>query len=342
MTAIYQNNFKKISKYVEKPLVEFMNFDPRAYPNHEHKFVHDFLWHALDPWKETYSSRLTHINLYQVTVAKQINKLPSILVRDGLFTLIDFFIRCPNPKLIHGIFIVHNCLRDFIPDKWRAKVLFYEFEYRNDFTKSFQQKNNQVLLKANVTNGIFDYTEALKIALDLKNKGYEKLHLFFFNKSNHFLATEWDADYRTNDFVLSQSAFLNALSKEKIQYETNTWKEFFNAQGTHQYDCYDLNYKEKFYIDDFSNYYFLKKGATPLYMETMKANSSDLYVPLSNFHGVRVFSTEPKYESKKIDTILKNLSMFNSIKEKCDVGSFQLINEIAGNKLGSAWVKRFT
>lgn len=341
MRATYQSNFKKINQYIEKPIPRYMHFDPKEYVNHEPKLVHEFLRYSLDPWKESYSSPLTHINLYEVSDIKKISTLPSLLVRDGLFTLLDFFYRCPSPKDISGILTVHNCLRDFIPDKWRSKVLFYEFEYRANNSNVFHQKNDEILIKANVTNGMFNYEESFKTIIGLKKLGYKKFNLFLFFRSNQFLASEWDNDYRINEYVFSQAKFISALEKEKLKVELHTWKEFFNTQGMHQFDCLDLNHKEKYYVDDFSNYTFFKKGCTPINVISQKGDPADTYIPLSHFHGIRLLSREPNHNSKIANEIFKTLSLLKEDKEKYDTDIFQAIDSMSGKKLDSAWVKSF-
>lgn len=336
MTATYQTNFNKLKKYILKP-DSILNFDPRAYPYQEQEFVHNNLWHGFDPWKDNYSSPLTHINLYQVTIPAQVNSLPFMLVRDGLFTMIDFFSRCPNPKHINGNLLIHSTLRDFVPSSWRAKVLFYDFEYRKIISNVFAQKNKHILIKANITDSMFDYEIAEKKILDLKKLKYEKFMFFFFNRSNPFLVKDWDSDYRTNEYVLSQSKFINFLTKEKINFEFHTWKEYFHIPGMHQYDCIDLNFKEKYYLDDFTNYFFLKKGADPFNPILAKGNKDDLYVPLTSNHGIRIYSKELGYKNKS-DEIFKNLNLLNITNSKCDFGAFQMLEEYSG-KLDSAWFK---
>jgi hypothetical protein len=341
MTATYQNNVKKVKQLLAKSISERMFYDPRAYPYHEEEFLHTFLKYGLDPWKDSYASPLVHINLYQVTTAKQINSLPFFLVRDGLFTLLDFFHRLPNPKLAPGIMFIHNSLKDYVPPIWRAKVIYYEFEYRNLETNVFQQKNKEVFIKANVTQGIFDYDLAMKKVLELKKLKFNKFNFLFFNRSNVFLAKEWDSDYLTIEYVRTQAKFINFLEKEKIDYEFLTWKEFFHIQGAHQFSCLDLNYKEKHYIDDFTNYHFLKKGMTPLNLSSMKGHESDLYVPITSFHGIRILGQAPTINSAKGDEIFKNLKLMNVSSEKCDYGAFQMFNEVSEKKLNSACLKVF-
>jgi hypothetical protein len=341
MTAIYQNNFNKVKKLINKATSLSLNFDPRAYPHHEHEFIHSSLIHGLDPWKDSYSSPLIHINLYQVTVPAQINSLSYFLVRDGLFTMIDFFVRCPNPKNVNGILLIHNCLREYVPALWRPKVLFYEFEYRKPEENIFKQKNRHVLIKANVTKELFDYDLAMKKILELKKQKYEKYFFFFFNKSNPFLAVKWDLDYLTIDYVASQSKFINFLIYEKIDYEFLTWKEYFHIPGMQQYDCLDLNFKEKHYIDDFTNYFFIKRGCDPYNPIKAKGNNSDEYIPLSGFHGIRILGKEPSYKDKS-NEIFKNLKLMNITNTKCDVGAFQMLNEYSDKFLESAWLKVYS
>lgn len=341
MTATYQNNFKKLVKHLKKPLTELtLNYDPRAYPNHEHQLLHSTLWHGFDPWKDNYSSPLTHICLYQVTNISQIEDLPTILVRDGLFMLLEFFLRSPNPKKLKGMILVHRCLRDYVPEAWRSKTLFYEIEYRGSEENIFKTKNKQVLLKANITDGIFDYEIAKSKILELKKLKYEKFNFFFFNRSNPFLVLDWDNDHRTIDYVTSQNSFIAFLEKEKIKHEFLTWQDYFHVPSIHQYDCLDLNFKEKYFIDDFSNYFFLKKGATPISLQEVKGNESDLYVPISAFHGIRVLGKEPPFNQIKANEIHKNLKKMDC-SVKFDIGAFQMIDAVSGTKLESAWPKIF-
>jgi hypothetical protein len=339
MTATYQNNFKKISKYIANPNPSFMVHDPLQYAFRDQEKLHEFLDHSYGPWDNTYASPLTSINLFQVSTVKQISMLPSVFVRDGLFTTVDFFNRLPNPKDIPGIMLVHQSLRDFIPNEWRAKVLFYEIEYRNETLGQFQQKNNQLLLKAFVHDGIFDYEEATKKVLELKKQKFEKFNFFFFNRIDPLLVSEWDHDYRTIEYVKNQTKFISFLEKEKINHEFLTWKEFFNAQNFHQFHCVDLNFKEKYYIDDYTNYLFAKKGATPINPIRQKGHLSDLFVPLSSFHGIRIIGQEPNHNPKKADEIYKNLKLMNFEKKKCTADVFQMIDAVAGKKLDSAWFK---
>lgn len=342
MTATYQNNIKKLAKHLKKPLTEIiLNYDPRAYPNHEHELLHSNLWHGFDPWKDNYSSPLTHICLYQVTNISQIEDLPIVLVRDGLFMLLEFFMRSPNPKKMEGLILVHRCLRDYVPEAWRAKTLFYEIEYKGNQENVFKQKNNQALLKANITDGIFDYETTKSQILALKKLKYEKFNFFFFNRSNPLLALDWDNDHRTIEYIISQNNFISFLNKEKIQHEFLTWKEYYHVQNMHQYDCLDLNFKEKYFIDDFTNYYFIKKGASPINVNEAKASDADIYVPISAFHGIRVLGKEPNYTQIKAKEIEKNLK-YMDCKVKFDTGTFQMIDDITGDKLESAWPKRFT
>lgn len=342
MTATYQNNIKKLAKHLKQPLTEItLNYDPRAYPNHEHEFLHNSLWHGFDTWKDNYSSPLTHICLYQVTNISQIEELPTVLVRDGLFMLLEFFMRSPNPKKMEGLILVHKCLRDYVPEVWRSKTLFYEFEHRGSLNNVFKMKNKQVLIKANITDKIFDYEEAKQQILGLKKYKYDKLNFFFFNRSNPFLALDWDNDHKTISYIESQNNFISFLDKEKINYEFLTWKEYFHAQNMHQFDCFDLNFKEKYFIDDFSNYFFQKKGATPLNLANAKGNEADLYVPISAFHGIRVLGKEPSFNQAKANEIYKNLNSMD-YKIKFDIGAFQMIDEMTGKKLESSWPKIFT
>ena len=78
----------------------------------------DEFYHPLNPMFTTFFSETRHLSSYDV-----------VLLRDGAATLLDFYLRFPNPKSIRTLFLVSADLYFLVPDTWRAQTLAYRLDF---------------------------------------------------------------------------------------------------------------------------------------------------------------------------------------------------------------------
>ena len=329
MTAIYQNNFKKIQTFFKKEKILYKNIDILAYPFHQLTLPHDHTRYSLGPWNEQYYSPLNHINLFQIVDPLQLAVMGFALVRDGLFTLIDFFHRFPTPKDFKTVLIIHNQFKEFVPAKWESKILFYEFEINNEFYNN-KKYNDQLIIKGSLTAGIFGNDYFFNFISELKKaKTKKKLLVCLSPRQNYFLRDQWSGDV---DFAEISNDFMKRMYQEAangFEIEFICWKDFFSMSDLHCYEFWDANKKSNVYVDDYSDFYLFKKGAKPYKMKddsVFKRNQDDFIIPLTHTHGLRILE---KVDMGKVNHWENLVKVFERLEikkgEKLNISAFQAI-----------------
>ena len=334
MKATYENNFKKIKKnlYSTKQTAYENSY---TFPSPSLTLVHEHCNYSLLPWTEGYASPLNHISLFSITSPSQLTMYHFVLVRDGALTLVDFFNRFPSPVGFKNLFIVHKNLKSLIPDKWCKLILFYDFDlirlpYKN------KSPADILLAKGLIMEGAFDILEFKKSMLKILSlKKFKKIIFCAPIRQNLFLKKEWNGDATYAHYSNEVMKFLYSEVAPKVEIEFITWKDFYNLADTHLLHFFDLNNKTNLYIDDFTNYYFLKKGATPLfYLEKRKTHKDDLVIKLSHQHGIRIFSKTDAFEFKKIKEIKNILKLLESNEEEpISESGFQALEALCKNNI---------
>ncbi len=289
MTAIYQNNFRLFKEMYLENRINIDEVNLLAYPYDKAILPHEHSHITFGPWMTTYASNLLHINLFQVTSSTQLKKFPYVLVRDGLFTLLDFFNRFPSPKDFKPLFLVHRNFQSFIPVEWKEKILYYDFEF---FNKNHGSFNNMLIVKGLWMEGILDQESLIdKFSKIIEMNYFKKMLICLPPRHNYFINSEWTGDRDLANLINKFVKFLDQDIKLKIDFEFISWEDFYSIQDVQLYHFTDLNSKSLLYIDDYSNYYLLKKGAYPLSIPVTHSKSDqDIIAHASHFHGIRIFS----------------------------------------------------
>lgn len=79
----------------------------------------------------TFALPFPSLYLFFVKNLSQIYGIQMIFVRDGMISLLNFFLRFPDPKNFNGHLIINSQFQDLIPEKWHGHVLFYHFTLNN-------------------------------------------------------------------------------------------------------------------------------------------------------------------------------------------------------------------
>lgn len=300
MTAIYQDNF---NLFKEKYLENRINIDEvnlLAYPYDKNSLPHDHTHIMFAPWMTSYASNLLHINLFQVTSSIQLRNFPYVLVRDGLFTLIDFFNRFPTPKDFKPLFLVHKNFQAFIPLDWKTKVLFYDFEFLH---KCQETSNDTLLVKGLWMEGILDFESINQKFTELASLNkFRKMLICLPPRHNYFINSDWTGDRDLSVIVNKFVKFLYKEIERNIEFEFISWEDFYSIQDIQMYHFVDINAKSLLYIDDYTNYYLLKKGTKPLYVPPQElTHNQDIMAHASHYHGIRIFSQLHEQSDKSLE-----------------------------------------
>lgn len=328
MVAMYEDNFKKFLEKYNLSKAKISIPDLFRYPCNEMVSAHPHTTHSLFPWTEKYASSLNHINLFDVVSYKQLLAFSHVLVRDGFFTIIDFFNRFPTPKNIETILIIHSKFSEYAPSEWHEKVLFYDFEiYDRDVSKN--QANEALLVKGLLMSGAFDlenFKDEMSAILG-KNK-FKRINFAIRPAQNYFLTKEWKGPEDFAEYSNGLMRFVFGELAQKVDVSFITPKELASLQHLDGSVFYDLNNKNHYYMDDGVDFFLLSRGAKPVVqLEDIGKNEFDLKIPLSHFHGVRIFSSveinEDQERFKRIISQLRILGIEDG--EKLNEAGFHLL-----------------
>jgi hypothetical protein len=303
MKAIYQNNFDRFAELFEKQMGNLSR-------HHSHEKTQELIHYTLGPWDDEYFSPLNHVNLYKVEDLKALTKMPFLLVRDGLSLLANFFYRFPTPKGIKTIFLIHQKLKNLVPEAWQDQVVFYDFLYDESF---FEHKtfNDTLIVKGHLLNGESDLESLKKLHLKLrKEKDIKKIIFTMEQKENHLTNPRWKGDELFSHLANNFFRYAYSEISKDFSFDFINWKTFFSMQDLHRYRFVDLSEKEHLYIDDHTDFFLFKKGAKPLWNTNKKSRSADLLIPLTMSHGIRIIQKETfeKCETwKQLNELFKNL-----------------------------------
>jgi hypothetical protein len=339
---MYQNNFTKIESIFSNPDNIFSSYSQHSYS----ALAHDHTSYSMNKWNGNYSSFINPICLYEINSYKQLESKPFYFVRDGLFLLMDFFNRVKKPASGKCILLVHHSLRNFIPSEWIDSILFYEYEYRPQFSKlktteSF--KKNKIIIKIDFMNKLFSVEKVLNLLKQYP--GYDEiLFCCSLHERNYFLEEKWDG----GDFLFKTYETIDVLKKAALKIcstvELITTKELLLQQNLYGFEYSDASFKECYFIDDFVNFYCLQKGAIPKScIEEKSASNKDLFVFLTFNHGIRILA-----KPGPIDQIVKqNFNLgFEQLgilqNQKLPISGFQHLESLSSEIIGSSWMKTFT
>lgn len=329
MKATYQNNLKKIETLLDKK--KGASLDIFGFPFDKLVLPHGHTSHSLGPWDEHYYSPLNHVNLFQVVDSKQLARLHFALVRDGLFTLVDFFHRFSTPKGFKIILIVHEKFKEFIPLRWSNSVLFFDFDITSSLYES-KTYNDQLIIKGSLMEGAFCNDQFIKNIDEVKKqKKIKKLLLCLSPRQNYFLRPTWQGDV---EFSNISNTFMKSVYLElstKLNLEFINWKSLFSMSDLHRYEFLDANKKDNLYIDDYTDFYLLKKGAKPVFIEAgSRKNENDIIVPLSHVHGIRVLANPHLSKINHWGYLTKTFELLEIEKgDQLNVSAFQAIQKLS-------------
>lgn len=205
------------------------------------------------PHSENIFSLLNPLYLVGMKDFGQVNRYDFILVRDGLYSLADFFYRFSRPGGSETILLIHEKLGFIVPEEWQDNILTYNIQskFHNDQSKIFPR--SLYLLVFSCENEIRQQTLRQKIS-QVKSFYGENLHkinlkLGFFIRESPFYHYFKE---RPHDSLILMREFYTQLG---LDYENISWREIVEEKNLHQ-SCYYYMSEEYFghaysYIDHF-------------------------------------------------------------------------------------------
>jgi hypothetical protein len=153
---------------IEK-LIKNATDDTVFYKGYEREFVsrfhQDFRW-RMHPYTHEYYFEASPMYSFQLNSIDKMQKFPILMFRDGLITLLEFFLKNPKPpeRFITKI-LVNKKFESFVPKYWKDSVATYELYFS-------PPKADQQIEKVYISGMIYDYNTWLQSA----DKIIEKLN----------------------------------------------------------------------------------------------------------------------------------------------------------------------
>lgn len=235
---------------------------------------------ALYPFSADYYHKLIPLFSCSLTSEQQLEGRDSLFLRDGAIGLLHFL--NTQQELIQKSscrFFVHHKLKSIIPTNLRQAFSYYD--YYSSPPKNV--KPERLLIGGTFFNGQLDESFVKKqVSLILKTVTSTSI------QGIDLLLTSGTSDSLPKEVI----AVIKYLEKEfKVDSQICHWKDLaqqrFIPEALNKHFYFELN-PQFFYSDSFVFHYALKKGASLLY-QTKHKTQEDFRLPLSPYHGLRLW-----------------------------------------------------
>lgn len=270
-----------------------------------------------------YSSPIPSTFLLRINNLRQIENYSFLFCRDGLFSLLDFFHKHPNPNGIKTILLINSVLASFVPTSWLSNILFYEFGLHNQLNyRSISQEKNSLLIKGFLLSSDCQSLERYAATISLIKKSslkkFEQVKIYFCCREDYFLNSSWERDNDHTKRLIYFYPQLFRLLEEHPNVDFLTYNDLLSIKNYHLFHYLDLNAKAHYISDDYIDFSLLSRGVIPLEKLNNKAILHNQFIPLSPYHGYSILTPNEiiqasvSSEVKKIDTLKKQLKLSTS------------------------------
>ena len=264
----------------------------------EHRFNtgshHEKKAYKFWPFGATYFSALNPIYLFMVDDLNTFSPFPFVFVRDGFFTLANFFQKFPKPVDIKTKFIIHKNFIKFIPLAWKKNIWPFDY-YINPKICSFNRpKRKKILLKGLVSRSVcsLQFIESkIKEVLNILKKD-DSIEVLIYMPVSHepFLDIHYERqDFR--HFCFDVSGLIYDLLGSEVKIKGEMYDFIFD--NPKDITFIDINERLKGLCDNQITNRLIFNGILPesIVKEPM---GPDYYYPLSMNHGVLLSDEHPE------------------------------------------------
>ncbi len=258
----------------------------------EKRSYHDYL----RPFSKRYYSPANAALLFDGRITNKLREKKLCLLRDGLIPLCLFF-REHSPSQFTGHIAVSSQLWYMIPDQWREKVLFYETEAQNEFSRV--KVPSKLFITGMLNSTLCDQEEFenhlkyLAETIGKENLSHMEILAYFPNKKKN-LWGKW-----SEETLLKYSNLLYQYLGNKIHF--SLWEDLQTETNFHDCLYYECN-SGHFIQDSYLKHFVLSRGGTLLHPLQKEISGEIVHsYPLSLYHSVIIsrpdFSKLPAYKN---------------------------------------------
>lgn len=287
---------------------------------------HQSFYARLTPSCQHYISNLNPINLFELRRPKKdLAPFEFAMVRDGLFSLFNFFMEHEKPNDIKTRLLIHENFLSFVPTAWQEQVQSYSFYYNDIKPFSLSQNEERFLIVKGILNdvvspyGKFSLTEQIT---KLKEKNLQYKGAFFMPASKHSL-------FSNSTLEQVQLEQLLVETWEAIKGITNDVK-IVSSEGVKrqvdfsQVDFLDLNPTGMMYMDDYTDLYLISRGAKPAFTGQRPHSKNDTRLEITPYHGITV--TTPDFPTSQFEKLSQKIEQ-NKI-EITQIDGYEFLKDV--------------
>lgn len=235
------------------------------------------------------------IDLAVIKNTQNISFVPYLFVRDGLFTLLNFFDTFSTPEDVDTVLIIHENLASIIPEAWQNNVIYFRF-HLSPVKKNNLERHSALIVKGILTESFFslDFFER-QMKLLLEKHDFEKIVFCFTAKKNDIFSygkreDEHQAFFRPEVF----NCIAKAAGDRAIFVD---WEELQDMPLSKTAVFVDLNEKLVNTADDYTSNYLISKSCLPVTIQrkTREIAEDEFFIRISPEHGI-VLSDRPCVE----------------------------------------------
>ncbi|MCK5073148.1 MAG: hypothetical protein KAQ98_06945 [Bacteriovoracaceae bacterium] len=267
--------------------------------------------HRINPHTNHYHSKLRTVFLLSMKDVDLLNSVSFVLIRDGSFSLMNFFRLHPVPGTIKTTFIINRDLAYFVPKEWKKQVAIYS-THLNFHSNEVCNNPDEIIL-----TGVMDKFQASEryleeILNEIKAKYGKKLE----HMSIKCLSC-YNPNYKDHDgYFFKYVAKLVKILGTKIEYIN--WKDI-EDRNFKRTVFLDLNESKVLYSGSFIVHGLLSRGALPFRYDGNSKTNQDTpdkvtIVSESVYHKYRITDSFPEDYHSIRNEIESKIAVFNKLK----------------------------
>lgn len=270
----------------------------------------------LFPLNKQFLNPLNPVFIDKIYNLEAIELVKFLMVRDGVYSVVDFFNRFPTPSGIKCILIIPENFAQFVPNEWQKNVEYYYYGILN--TNESSDKNN-ILYLTGICSHNSCSLEQIERLIDVIKKQHISVVRACIDFKEDYFGTEKE---RVKHFEIFKALYRDT----DVAVEFYKWNEFekMKQKGI----IFDLNDGDEIIFDNYLVNCLLANGHLPSSYDRRSVKEEDLVVQLTEKHGIVISSSRPKIESSSMQEMYKMKGLLSNGRDIYNSDMIHYIKDI--------------
>lgn len=253
------------------------------YHEHGKKFQHESY-----PYGEMIVHPINPIFLHGLEGQELLERFDVMTVQDGFASLLQFFLKNPNPST-ESVLLINQNLKNLIPRSWAKNCALYKVRLRADSFKNLDKRRKE--FDSLYVYGMLNYSDTSLEILEKKIKFLKENYGEFQDKFKFLLFLRRDLyNEKIKDDTPDSFYILKEVFKEfGNDINLTTTEELFKAKDLSQSLFLNLGLDDLSFSYSNLDHFFLNNNASPANDKfAERINPEKTVIPLSPFHEIAI------------------------------------------------------